>query len=215
MIFENRHDSGKKLAELLKSFKDKKETLVLGLPRGGVVTAYEVSKELNLPLDVICPMKIGAPFNSEYAVGAVLEDGQGVFDEKAIRSLGISEIYIQSAINSSVQEAKARLKKFRPEGEKLQLNGKTVIIVDDGMATGLTVKASIKFLRKEKVKSIVVAVPVASPDAIKQIRALADAVYCIEEPLSFYAVGQFYSLFDQTSTDEVVHLLKDRKAAFQ
>lgn len=215
MIFENRHDSGKKLAELLKSFKDKKDTIVLGLPRGGVVTAFEVSKELNLPLDVICPMKIGAPFNPEYAIGAVLEDGQGIFDEKVIRTSGISDIYIQSAINSAKIEAKVRLKKFRQERDKLKLSDKTVIIVDDGMATGLTMKASINYLRKEKVKAVVVAVPVAPPEAIKQIKTLADFVYCIIEPQSFYAVGQFYSFFDQTSTDEVVSLLKERNSHFK
>jgi putative phosphoribosyl transferase len=210
MIFEDRHDSGKKLAELLKSYKDKKDTVVLGLPRGGVVTAYEVSKELNLPLDVICPMKIPAPFNHEYAIGAILEDGQGVFDEKVIRSYGISDIYIQSTINSARIEAQSRLKKFRQGRAKLDLANKTIILVDDGMATGLTMKVSIQSLRKEKVKSIIVAVPVAASDSIKEVKALADFVFCLEVPLSFYAVGQFYSRFDQTSTEEVVNLLKSR-----
>jgi putative phosphoribosyl transferase len=210
MIFEDRHDSGKKLAELLLSYKDRKDAVVLGLPRGGVVTAYEVSKELNLPLDVICPMKIPAPFNHEYAIGAILEDGQGVFDEKVIRSYGISDVYIQSTIMSARVEALARLKKFRQGRPKIELANKTIILVDDGMATGLTMRAAIQSLRKEKVKSIVVAIPVAPPESLKQVKAHADLVFCLEVPLSFYAVGQFYSRFDQTSTDEVVSLLKNR-----
>lgn len=210
MIFQDRRDSGRQLAELLEIYRDRGDCIVIGLPRGGVVTAYEVSKELNLPLDVICPMKIGAPTNPEFAVGAITDTGEGILNERSIRSLGISEGYIKNSIESLKLEAQNRLKKFRQGRNALDVSGKIVIVVDDGMATGLTMKAAIKSLRKSRAVKIIVAVPVAPPDTIPQISSLADEVICIETPYSFYAVGQFYSRFDQTSTEEVVELLKER-----
>ncbi len=206
-MFYDREEGGRLLAQLLTQYKDSKDVLVLGLPRGGVVTAYEVAKSLHLPLDVICPRKIGAPNNPEYAIGAVTETGEGVFNEAEIERLGIPDSFLKASIAEQTKEAHARLKLFRSGKKPLILKDKRVIIVDDGIATGLTMKASIQSLRKSGAKEIVVAVPVAPPESIIEIETLADQVFCLLTPPNFYAVGQFYQVFGQTSNEEVIELL--------
>ncbi|MDR3623700.1 MAG: phosphoribosyltransferase family protein [Chlamydiales bacterium] len=210
MLFRNRIDGGKQLARALTTHKNAKETIVLGLPRGGVVTAYEVATALNLPLDVVCPIKIGAPTNKEYAIGAVTETGEGIFNESEIRRLSISKSYLKNAIDHAVLEAKERVKLFKETIHPLNYAKKTLIIVDDGMATGLTMKASIIALRKMSASKIIVAVPLAPKDTLEEIKTIADEVICLQSPPSFHAVGQFYDYFGQTSTEDVRKLLQAR-----
>lgn len=209
--FRDRRDAGEQLADLLTKYKNAKNTLILGLPRGGVVTAYAVAEKLGLPLDVTCPRKIGAPFNPELAIGAITETGEGVFNTELIEQLGIPYSYIAKEIEKEKQVAQRRLTAFRKGFPPRALKGKTVILIDDGLATGATMKAAIESVRKENAESIVVAVPVSPEDTVQEIEQLADEVIYIDTPPFFQAVGQFYENFAQTEDEEVIELLQAAK----
>lgn len=207
MLFKDRTEAGTQLAALMGKFKNAKNTIILGLPRGGVATAKALAKELNLPLDVTCPRKVGAPFNPELAIGAVTESGEGVYNWDLIRQVGISEEYLKQEAEKQSQIAQHRLKTFRKDLPPRKVEGKTVILVDDGLATGATMKAAIKSVRKENAAAIVVAVPVSPSDTLQDLQELADEVICIAAPPFFEAVGQFYLDFRQVEDDEVVMML--------
>lgn len=207
MIFRDRRDAGEKLAGLLTEYREAKDTIILGLPRGGVVTAHAIAQKLRLPLDITCPRKIGAPFNPELAIGAVTESGFGIYNGSLIEQIGVSEQYIKEETEKEKQRAQQRLRLFRKDLPPRQLKGKTVILVDDGLATGATMKAAIESVKNEKAKKIVVAVPVSPVDTLHEIKQLADEVVCLATPSFFQAVGQFYERFDQTEDDEVLELL--------
>lgn len=207
MMFKDRHDAGKKLATRLLHYKENDQAIVIGLPRGGVVVAYEVAKVLNLPLDIMCPRKIGAPFNPEFAIGAITETGEGIFDAEVISRLEIPQEYIDQTIEHEKQVAQMRLKIYRKNRPKISLEGKTVLLIDDGLATGATMRAAIKSARAKKVAKIVVAVPIAPPETLLLIQHEADEVICLDAPHYFAAVGQFYQIFDQTEDEEVISLL--------
>jgi putative phosphoribosyl transferase len=207
MIFQDRHDAGKQLVHLLAKYKNRPQAIVLGLPRGGVVTAYEVAKGLQLPLDVTCPRKIGAPFNQELAIGAITETGEGVFNEDLITRLEIPEIYISHAIEIEKKQAQRRVNLYRKNRPNLSLEGKTVILVDDGLATGATMKAAIKSVKVAGADKIVVAVPISPPDTFQEIKEEVDEAFCLDTPIFFQAVGQFYEDFSQTEDEEVIELL--------
>ena len=211
MIFKNRQEAGQKLALALKKFKDKKDALILALPRGGVVVAYEIARDLNLPLDLVVPRKIGAPFNEEYAIGAITETGEGIFNQEAISSLNISQTYLNSKVAEERKEAERRLKIYRHDREPLNLANKTVIIVDDGIATGLTMRAAIKSVKEKKAVKIIVAVPVTATDSLKIIEKEADEVIYLDAPSFFGAVGEFYEEFAQTTDQEVIDLMNKSK----
>jgi len=211
MIFKNRVDAGQKLVEKLKQYKDQKETLILALPRGGVVVAFEVAKALNLPLDLVVPRKIGAPFNEEYAIGAITETGEGIFDLEAIASLKVTKDYLDKKVAEEKNEAERRLKAYRQDRPPLNLEYKTVIIVDDGIATGLTMRAAIKSVKEKKAKKIIVAVPTSAKDSLQTIKNETDEVICLDTPLFFGAVGAFYQEFGQTTDEEVIELMKKSK----
>lgn len=211
MIFKDRQDAGQKLAQALKKYKDQKDTLILALPRGGVVTAFEIAKELNLPLDLVVPRKIGAPDNEEYAIGAITESGEGIFNQEVIDSLGIPKEYLNKKIAEEKKEAQRRLKTYRQDRPILNLANKTVIIVDDGIATGLTMRAAIKSIKENKAQKIIVAVPVSAKDSLKEIGKEVDQIICLDAPLFFGAVGAFYHDFGQTSDEEVIELMKQSK----
>lgn len=211
MIFKNRIEAGQKLAEKLIEYKDKKDTYILALPRGGVVVGYEVAKKLNLPLDLVVPRKIGAPGNEEYAIGAITESGEGIFDQQAIKLLGVTKEYLDKKIAEEKKEALRRLKEYRIDREPLNLKNKTVIIIDDGLATGLTMRAAIKSVKKQNVKEIIVAVPVAAQDSLQIVKNETDKVICLDAPSYFGAVGAFYENFDQTTDEEVINLMKKSK----
>lgn len=207
MIFLDRHDAGKKLAAALRGHIEEQNTLVIGLPRGGVIVAFEVANALKLPLDIICPRKIGAPFNEEFAIGAVTHTGEGFFNEDAIRSLQIPRKYIAEEIEKKKQESRHYYRLFKKEAPLPDVKGKCVLLVDDGIATGATMKAAISWAQKNGAKKIQVAVPTAPFETIQELDSLVDEVICLTSPLPFYAVGQVYSHFDQTSNDEVIACL--------
>lgn len=211
MIFKDRVQAGQKLAEKLEEFKNKKEALILALPRGGVITAFEVAKKLNLPLDLVVPRKIGAPSNEEYAIGAITEAGEGIFNQEAIKSLAITKKYLDKKVAEEKKEALRRLKTYRQNRLPLNLRNKTVIIVDDGLATGLTMRAAIKSAKEKKAAKIIAAIPVAAQDSLEVIKKEADQIICLETPIFFGAVGSFYKNFDQTTDDEVIDLMAKSK----
>lgn len=207
MLFHNRQTAGRQLAGHLSDYKENKEAIVLGLPRGGVVVAYEIAKELHLPLDVTCPRKIGAPFNPEYAIGAITETGQGILNQEVIDQLDVSDTYLQQEIEVQKQLAQRRLKLFRKDKPPRVLKGKIVILVDDGLATGATMKAAIYSAKHEGAKKVVVAIPVSPVDTLNEIREMVDEVVCLDTPAFFQAIGQFYRDFTQVDDEEVVELL--------
>ena len=208
MRFRDRQEAGQALAEALIGYKGQQDAVVLGLPRGGVVLAFEVAQTLGLPLDVTCPHKIGAPHQPELAIGAITESGEGHFDEKLCRMLDVPTSYIETETERRATQARARLKLYRPEMGPMVLKGKSVIIVDDGLATGSTMKAAILSVRAEHPQKVIAAIPVSPPDTLEQIKELADEVICLHAPAAFMAVGQFYDDFAQVTDDEVIELMR-------
>lgn len=206
MVFQDRKEAGKALALCLKKYQGT-EAVVLGLPRGGVVVANEVAKALKLSLDVVCPRKIGAPSHKELAIGAVCETGEVFYNSELIEALGVSISYLDSEKEKERKRAEDNLKKFRKEGTKRELQGKIAIVVDDGIATGATMKAALNTVRAEGAKKTIVAVPVAPFDAFEDMSAYADEVVIIDTPPFFQAVGQFYRDFCQVEDDEVKKIL--------
>ncbi|MBS0656456.1 MAG: phosphoribosyltransferase [Verrucomicrobia bacterium] len=207
-MFEDRRDAGQKLAPLVAKYKNQKDAVVIGLPRGGVVTAAEVAQFLELPLDVICPRKVGAPHNPELALGAVTETGKGFFNEELISRLRVSQSYLEEEIAKEKKRAEMRLSLFRKGRPPLRFTGKTVLLVDDGLATGATMKAAILAVKSQKAAKIVCVVPVSPPDTAAEISMMVDEFVCIDTPWLFQAVGQFYREFGQTEDEEVVAILE-------
>jgi len=211
MLFKNRTEAGQALSAALEKFKGAKKTVVLGLPRGGVVVASVVAEALGLPLDVLIPRKIGAPDNPELAIGAIAGEGV-VLDQGIISSLNVSEDYIRKEIAKEKQEAERRAKLFRKGKPSPDWTGWTALLVDDGIATGSTMRASIAALKKMHAAKIVVAVPVGPPDTIEELKGDVDLVVCLYTPSSFMAVGQFYDRFPQTTDVEVIEILWKSKS---
>lgn len=211
MIFRDRHHAGEALVPRLNKYKDDPNAVVIGLPRGGVVNAYEVAKGLNLPLDIIYPRKIGAPSNPEFAIGAITESGEGIFNELVVRQIGVPQTYIAATVEKEKNVAQKRLQMYRKGLPKISLQGKTVIIVDDGLATGSTMKAAIVSAKAEGAAKIVVAVPVSPPDTFQELQSEVDELVVLSTPANFSAVGQFYANFSQTEDSEVVDLLKKNR----
>lgn len=184
-------------------------TVVLGIPRGGVVLARIVADRLDAQLDVVVPHKLGAPWNPELAIGAVAAGGPAVVDERIIRMLHIPPSYVESETKRQRTEIDRRVVAYRGARSGVSLERMACVVVDDGMATGATVEAAVRALRKRGAGSIVVAVPVASASAIARIRAVADDVVCPLTPDAFVAVGQWYESFDQVSDRGVIAALRD------
>lgn len=187
------------------------KAIVLAIPRGGIVVGYEVAHKLRIPLDVIVPRKIGAPFNPELAIGAVTEDGTMILDRKLVEYLRVSESHIKEESERQQLEIKRRLRLYRGDTPFPNLKDLYVILVDDGIATGATIKAALASIRKKAPKSVVLAVPVAPPSTLRELKKDADAAVCLATPEPFYAIGQFYRDFDQTSDEEVKRLLQLNK----
>ncbi|NWF52019.1 MAG: phosphoribosyltransferase [Nitrospirae bacterium] len=207
-MFKNRSDAGIQLASRLKGYKGKEGVLVLALPRGGVVTGYEIARNLNVPLDIIIVRKIGFPGQPELGIGAVSETATIVLNDHLIYAYGISKEYIESEISTQREEISRRVKLYRKGKSLYGLEDKTIILVDDGVATGATIKAAIATLKEEKINKLVVALPVASPSVVEEIEKMVDEFVCIETPIDFMAVGSYYYDFTQVSDEEVVKLLK-------
>lgn len=206
-MFKNRNDAGIQLSLKLKNYRDRKDVLVLALPRGGVVTGYEIARYLNLPLDVLIVRKIGFPGQPELGIGAVSETGIVVFNEIILNSYNVPQEYIEKEISRQKEEISRRIKIYRQGKELPQLEGKVIILVDDGIATGATMKAAIATLKKEKLKKLVIALPVAPPEVAKEMKEMADEFICLATPAGFTAVGAYYEDFTQVSDEEVQELL--------
>jgi len=214
-LFADRVDAGRRLAKALQDYKGK-NAIVLAIPRGGVVVGFEVANALNIPLDVIIPRKIGAPGNPELAIGSVMEDGTIIMNEELIGFLQVSEDYIKEESESQRIEIERRLKFYRGAAPYPDLKNRVIIMVDDGIATGSTMKAALASVRKRGAKAVVIAVPVGPPSTVEELEKEADQFICLQSPESFMAIGQFYENFTQTSDEEVVKLLKlnrDRQAS--
>lgn len=207
MRFFDRRQAGQQLAVALDFLKDRDNVVVLGIPRGGVVVAYEVAKALGVPLDILITRKIGAPDNPEFALGAVASDGTVVIDRLIVDQLDIPADYILDEIRHQHEEIERRMQMFRGERPYPELKGKVVVLVDDGVATGSTVLASLRALRQREPAELILAIPVGPPETVARLAEEADRVVALETPEPFWAVGRFYIRFDQTTDEEVVELL--------
>jgi len=208
-MFQNRAQAGKKLASKLLSYKATKNLIVLAIPRGGVVVGKILSQALDCPLEVIVTKKIGAPGNPELAIGAVGVVGKPVIDEELAERVGADENYLKSKILNLKSEIKRREKIFRRDKLPLNLKDKTVILTDDGVATGATMMAAVEIARQQNPKKIIVAVPVIAKDTLEKIESLADEVVFLDAPEMFFAVGQFYQDFSQITDEEVRKILSN------
>jgi predicted phosphoribosyltransferase len=210
-LFTDRREAGVKLAERLMEYKDR-SVVVLAIPRGGVVVAFEVSRRLGVPLDLIIPRKLGAPFNPELAIGAVTQDGTIVLNENIVEELQVPKNFIEFQAKEQIREIDRRMKSYRGDRAFPDLRGKTVILIDDGIATGATVRAAVQSIRKSEPGCVVIAVPVAPPQTVKSLAGEADMVIALETPAWFAAIGQFYENFNQTSDEEVIDLMSKANA---
>ena len=184
-----------------------KGAIVLAIPRGGVVVGFEVAHALNISLDLIIPRKIRAPDNPELAIGALTEDGTVILDDELVKYLQVSEEYVREESERQRLEIERRLKLYRRDAPYPSLKNREVVIVDDGIATGSTMKAAVASVRMRGAKTILVAVPVGPFSSIEELKREADNVICLYTPEPFYAIGQFYEDFTQTSDEEVRRLL--------
>jgi len=205
--FRNRTDAGRQLAEKLAAYADRPDVLVLALPRGGVPVGFEVARALGAPFDVFLVRKLGVPGYEELAMGAVATGGVRVLNDEIVRGLGILEREIDAVVARELQELARRERLYRGDRPPPDVAGRTVILVDDGLATGATMRAAIQALRQQHPARIVVAVPTASPDTCEALKAEADDVVCAMTPEPFLAVGHWYDDFTQTTDNEVRELL--------
>jgi putative phosphoribosyl transferase len=211
MMFRDRYDAGEALAERLREYAGRPDVLVLALPRGGVPVGYVVAHELGVALDVFVVRKLGTPGQPELAMGAIASGGVRVLNPEVVNSLGIPDWAIEQATEQEQAELLRRERQYRGDRPPADVRGKTAILVDDGLATGSTMRAAAAALRHEGAARIVVAVPVASGATCDQLRAEGNEVVCASTPEPFFAVGQWYKDFAQT-TDEEVHDLLERAA---
>lgn len=207
--FQDRQEAGRFLAGRLKKYEGKKNTVVLGLPRGGVVVAYEVAQALGLPLDVFIVRKLGLLGHEELAMGAIATGGSCVINDDIVRQAGVTPKELNEVIQHETAELHRRERLYR-ENEPLKVKDKTVLLVDDGLATGSTMRAAVLALKKIGVRKIVVAVPVGSSDTCSAFEDEADEVLCGMMPDPFYAVGVWYQDFRQTTDEEVKELLQQK-----
>ncbi len=212
MTFEDRPDAGRKLAERLRAYADRQDVLVLGMPRGGVPVAFEVAQALHAPLDVFLCRKLGVPLQEELAFGAIALGGVRVLDEQIVEAAGLGRTEIDAITARERKELERREDVYRAGRAPLDVAGRTVIIVDDGIATGASMFASVRALRLLKPARIVVAVPVAPDSTCRRLGREVDELVCVHRPSSFYAIGQYYLDFKQLTDGEVVELV-ERAAA--
>ncbi len=210
-MFKERASAGRDLANSLEKFRDQ-NVLVIGIPRGGVIVAAEVADALNAPLDLIITRKIGAPGNEELAIGAVAGVGQVMLNSKLVEALNVSKDYIEERVEKAVAEIKRRRRLYLGELPSTNVGNKTVLVIDDGLATGYTALAAIEMLRTMKPQKIVLAVPVAPSETVARLTPEVDELVCLSMPREFFAVGQFYDEFHQVTDEEVIDRIKARAA---
>jgi putative phosphoribosyl transferase len=207
MLFHDRKDAGQQLAGQLREYAGRKDAIVLGIPRGGVVVARQVAQALHLPLDVFLSRKLGVPWQPELAFGAITTDGDLALDEQSVRELGITQAQIADAAQRALTELHRRKALYRGQRPCPELRGKTIILVDDGIATGASITAALQALRQKHPAKLVAAVPVAPASTCLRISTLTDQLVCLHQPPVFEAVGQFYRSFPQVKDTEVLSLL--------
>jgi putative phosphoribosyl transferase len=214
IVFTNRAEAGRMLATALASYKSER-VVVLGIARGGLPVAREVAEALGAPLDVVVVRKLGAPGQPELGIGAIVDGDhpRAIFNQDIIESLGVEDDYINREIERQLAEIRRREKEYRGTEPAVPLAGKTVIVIDDGIATGSSVRAALRGARRAKPKQVILAVPVAPAETVEALRDDADKIVCLETPENFPAVGQFYRDFHQVSDDEVKRILAARQPA--
>ena len=210
--FEDREGAGQQLAELLLRYTDE-NPIVLALPRGGVPVGYEIARALKAPLDVFIARKLGAPGRRELGIGAVAQGGVRIINERTVQALGISEEYIERVAAEETAEIERRMRLLRGDRPEPEVRGRTVILVDDGIATGVTAWAAIRALRRRASRRLVLAVPVCAPQTAEAIRPEVDDLVCLKAPSDLMAIGFWYLNFEQVSDQEVIELLEDAQRA--
>jgi len=208
-MFKNRHDAGKRLADKLKKYKEKKDVVVLALPRGGIVIGYEIAKKLNLKLDIILVQKIGAPNNPELGIGALSEGGVSYLEKNIIKHLGLKKEDVKKAKEIAYFKLKIRISKYRINRPLLSLKGKIIILVDDGLATGVTAQAAIKFIKKHNPKKIIFASPVSSYESLETIKKKISETVSLLSPYDLFSIGYYYNDFNQVEDKQVLDMLND------
>ena len=206
--FEDRAAAGRLLAQQLQDYAGRDDVIVLALPRGGVPVAYEVAKALGVALDVLVVRKLGVPFNAELAMGALASGGALYVDQDVLRFADVTQQEFDTILEQERAELERREVLYRGSHPPIEINGKTVIVVDDGIATGASMRAAIAALRSNHPARVIVAVPVAPVETPKRLEITADDFICVMTPSMFYSVGQFYDEFDQTADVEVRNLLQ-------
>lgn len=211
--FKDRKDAARQLLPLLAQYKGNKDAILLAIPRGALELGAVLRDALKLPLDIVVTKKIGAPGNEEYAIGSVAPDGSVEVNKTVIDSYGIPPRYIEEEAQRLKHVIKRRYEEYRGNSTPPNLKGKIVIVVDDGIATGFTTKAAVQYIRNQKPKKIVLAVPVSARDSYEKLKPLVDEIVCLETPSDFYAVGQFYETFNQVEDEQAKKLLAFRSSA--
>ncbi len=210
MLYKDRYDAGQQLAKKLKKYINE-NPIIIALPRGGVVIGYEVARILRASLDIIAPRKIGAPFQPEFGVGAIAPNGIRLLNYESINRLGIPIFEIERTIKKETIEMDRRTNLYRKDLPPFDVKEKTVILVDDGIATGVSTKAAILSIKSMNPKKIILAVPICPPEASAKFQNEVDDFICIHQPYDFYAVGAYYNNFEQTTDEEVIDLIRKAK----
>jgi predicted phosphoribosyltransferase len=208
VLFQDRFDAGRLLASKLPPFANRSDTVVLALPRGGVPVGFEVARALNVPLDVFVVRKLGLPGQEEFAMGAIASGGICVLNEDLVRALGIPDEVINAVAAHEERELERREHLYREGRPAVAVQGRTVILVDDGLATGSSMRVAVMALKRKKPAQIVVAVPVGASETCAEIESAADRIICVVTPEAFRSVGEWYRDFSQTSDEEVRDLLR-------
>ncbi len=208
-MFKDRKDAGTQLAEKIKDYAGQRDVLVLALPRGGIVTGVEIANRLRAPLDVLIVRKIGHPWQPELAVGAISETGSIVYNEDVVASVGVTKDYLRGEAARQREEISRRQQLYRNGQKLVNLRGKTVILVDDGVATGATMKAAVETLKRGQVRKLIVAVPVAPSYTAAELQRMVDVFVCLDIPEDFMSVGSYYENFMQVTDEDVTRLLQD------
>jgi putative phosphoribosyl transferase len=214
MHFADRRDAGCKLASELIALAAERP-LVVALPRGGVPVGAEVARQLRAPLEILAVRKLGAPGNPELAVGAIVEDGTAILDEQSASALGMTQAMLEDAVAHEGAELRRRVERYRAGAPPPQVSGRTVIIVDDGLATGLSDLAAVRAMRAQHARRIVVAVPVGSSESVERLATAADSVVCLLTPHVLFGVGMWYEDFAPVSDEQVLALLAQARAREQ